>query len=198
MAVNTVEVQINGAWVTLTKNVSTGKYEGTIAAPNITSFNVNAGHYYPVVAKATDLAGNVTSVNDAHATLGSKLKLCVKEITKPTIAFTAPASGGFVITNTPAISFQLRDEANGSGIKISTIQLKIDGGAAITNTSPGMVVTTVAGGYDCTYTPQSALSDGSHTITVDIQDNDGNAATQANRTFKIDTVPPTLNITSPA
>lgn len=198
MAVNQVRVKINGSWVTLTKNGTTGKYEGTIAAPNITSYNVNAGHYYGVTAEATDLAGNVTTVDDTHSTLGSQLKLYVKEITKPTIIFTAPASGAYLASNTPAISFQLRDEANGSGIKITTLQIKVDGGTTITNVSTGVVVTTVSGGYDVTYTPQSALSDGNHTITVNIQDNDGNAATQASRSFVVDTVPPTLSITSPA
>lgn len=198
MAIKTVRVQINGSWVTLTKNETTGKYEGTVAAPNITSYNVNAGHYYPVTVEAEDLAGNKTTAADDHPTLGSKLKLFVKEVTKPTIAFTAPASGAYLSTNTPAISFQLRDEANGSGIKISSLSIKIDGGATITNTSPGVSVTSVSGGYNVTYTPQSALTDGSHSVTVNVQDNDGNAATAASRSFIVDTVPPELNITTPA
>lgn len=198
MAVKKVRVQINGSWVELTKNGSTGKYEGTIAAPNITSFNVNAGHYYPIIAEAEDLAGNITTATDAHATLGSKLKLFVKEITKPTIVFTAPASGAYIGTNTPPITLQLRDEANGSGIKITTLSIKIDGATTITNTSPGVVVTTVSNGYDVTYTPQTALSDGSHTVVVNIQDNDGNAATAVSRSFIVDTVPPELNITTPS
>jgi hypothetical protein len=197
MAIKTVKVQVNGTWVTLTYNSTTGKYEGTIAAPNITSFNVNAGHYYPVTVQAEDLAGNITTVNDAHATLGSSLKLNVKEVTKPTVAITGPASGAYITTNTPAITFQLRDEANGSGVKISTLTLKIDSGANLPNTSPGMSVTAVAGGYDVTYTPQSALSDGSHTVTINVQDNDGNAATAVSRSFVVDTVPPILNITTP-
>jgi hypothetical protein len=198
MAINTVRVNVNGSWVTLTLNGTTGKYEGTIAAPNITSYNVNAGHYYPVTVEASDLAGNITTVNDTHASLGSSLKLTVKEVTIPTSSFTAPSAGGFVITNTPVISFQLRDEVNGSGIKITSLAMKIDGGATLTNTSPGMSVNAVSNGYDVTYTPQVALADGSHTITIDIQDNDGNAAVQTSRTFKVDTVPPTLNITVPA
>ena len=198
MAVNTVRVQINGAWVALTKNATTGKYEGTIAAPNITSYNVNGSHYYPVTAEATDLAGNITTATDAHATLGSQLRLLVKEITKPTIAFTAPASGAHLASNTPAVSFQLLDETNGSGIKISTLSIVVDGGTALTNTSPGVVVTTVTGGYNVTYTPPAALSDGAHSIVVNIQDNDGNAATAVTRSFTVDTVPPTLNITTPA
>lgn len=198
MAVNTVRVQINGTWVSLTKNGTTGKYEGTIAAPNITSFNVNAGHYYPVTVEATDLAGNVTTVDDNHSTLGGSLKLLVKEVTKPTIAFTAPASGAYLATNTPAITFQLRDETNGSGVKISSLSIKVDSASPLTNTSPGVVVTTVTGGYNVTYTPQSALTDGSHTVTISVQDNDGNAAVAVARTFVVDTVPPVLNITSPA
>ncbi|MDF2804584.1 MAG: hypothetical protein K0S61_4489 [Anaerocolumna sp.] len=198
MAINTVRVQINSTWVNLTRNATTGKYEGTIAAPAITSYNVNASHYYPVTVEATDLAGNVTTENDTDATLGNNLKLFVKETTKPTISITAPASGAYLASNTPAISFQLRDETNGSGIKISSLAIRVDGGAALTNTSTGVVVTTVTGGFNVTYTPQSALTDGSHTITVDIQDNDGNSAVQAARTFKVDTVPPTLNISTPA
>ncbi len=198
MAINTVRVQVNGTWVNLTKNATSGKYEGTIAAPAITSYNVNSGHYYPVTVEATDLAGNVVTENDTDITLGNNLKLYVKETTKPTISITAPASGAYLASNTPVISFQLRDETNGSGIKISSLVIKVDGGTGVTNTSPGVVVTTVTGGFNITYTPQSALTDGSHTVTVDVQDNDGNGAAQVSRTFKVDTVPPTLNISTPA
>lgn len=38
---------------------------------------------------------------------------------------------------------------------------------------------------------------GTYTIKIDASDNDGNAAVQKSVTFKIDTVPPTLSITSP-
>lgn len=198
MAVSQVRVQINGAWTVLTYNGTSGKYEATIAAPNITSYNVNGGHYYPVTVEATDQASNVTTKNDTDGTLGPSLKLTVKEVTKPTIAFTAPAAGAYLGTNTPAISFQVRDEASGSGIKITSLAIKVDSGATLTNTSPGVVVTSVSNGYDITYTPQSALTDGSHSVTLDIQDNDGNVATQAARSFNVDTIPPVLSVTSPS
>lgn len=55
----------------------------------------------------------------------------------------------------------------------------------------------ISNGYSFTYTPGSALGDGSHTVTVNASDNDGNAATQKTTTFTVDTVPPTLNVTSP-
>lgn len=198
MSLSTVRVQVNSLWTTLTLNSTTGKYEGTIAAPSITSYNVNTGHYYPVTVEATDLAGNVVTKNDTDSTLGSSLKLTVKEITIPAITFTAPSSGAYLTTNTPSISFQLRDETNGSGIKISSLTIQVDGGTALTNTSTGVTVTTVTDGYNVTYVPQTALSDGSHTVVINIQDYDGNAATAATRSFKVDTVPPSLTISTPA
>lgn len=198
MAVNTVRVQINGVWTALTKNATTGKYEGTIAAPSTTSYNVNSSHYYPVTVEATDRAGNVITANDTHVTLGSSLKLNVKELTKPTIVFTAPASGAYLSNNKPTVTFQLRDEANGSGIKISSLTVGIDGSINLTNTSSGVSVTQVSNGYDISIIPPTPLSDGSHTFTVNITDNDGNAATSAARQFYVDTIPPTLSITTPA
>ena len=198
MSVNTVRANINGTWTTLTFNSSTGKYEAAIAAPNLTSYNINTGHYYPVTVEATDLAGNVTTKDDTDSALGSSLKLMVKEITKPAIAFSAPANNAYITTNTPSITFSVTDEANGSGIKISSLTISVDGGAAVTNTSSGVTVTTIANGYSVTYIPQTALSDGAHTVAVNIQDNDGNAATAASRSFTIDTVPPSLSVTAPA
>ncbi len=198
MAVKAVRAQVNGVWVTLIKNTMTGYYEGTVAAPGVTSYSVNAGHYYPVTVEATDLAGNVTIANDTDTALGSKLQLFVTEVTAPTITFTAPASGAYLATNTPAISFQLRDESNGSGIKISTLSFSIDHGTALTNTSSGVTVTTITNGYNVAYVPQSALMDGHHTVAVNVQDNDGNAAAEVSRSFTVDTVPPELSVTVPS
>lgn len=198
MAVSQVRVKINGTWTVLTYNSSTAKYEGSIAAPSITSYNVNTGHYYPVTVEATDLAGNVTTKDDTDSTLGSSLKLTVKEVTKPTITFTAPSSGAYLTTSTPSITFTVLDETNGSGIKISSLSIVVDGGTALTNTSTGVTVTSITNGYSVTYVPQTALTDGSHTVVLNITDNDGNTATAVSRTFTIDTVPPTLSITTPA
>lgn len=198
MAVQTVKVIINGQTYTLAYNATSLKWETTITAPSITSYNVNAGHYYGVQVQAIDDAGNSTTKDDTDATLGASLKLTVKEKVKPTIAITTPSSGAKLTTASPTIEFTLRDETDGSGISINSLSLKIDAGAAITNMSTGMTCSAVAGDYDCTYVCQSALSEGSHTITINIQDNDANAATATSTTFTVDTVPPTLNITAPA
>lgn len=188
MAVQQVRAQVNGTWYILTLNSLTGKYEKSITAPGVTSFNLSGG-YYPVTIEATDDSGNKTT--DATG------RLIVKETIAPVVTITSPTAGALLTNNKQTIRFTMRDEANGSGVKVTTLQLKIDSGTALTNTSPGMVCTAVTNGYDCTYTPPAALADGSHTITVNVQDNDGNAATAKSVTYKVDTTPPTLNISSP-
>lgn len=44
MAVKTVQAIVNGVTTNLTLNSSTGKYEATVAAPSISSYNQNSGH----------------------------------------------------------------------------------------------------------------------------------------------------------
>lgn len=188
MAVNTVRAFINGTWHTLTYNGTTSKYEKTISAPTTTSFNL-AGGYYPITVEATDDFGNIAT--------DTASRLTVKEITKPVVTITSPSAGAMLINSTPPITFTLRDEAGGSGVKLTTLAFKIDSGATVGSVSPGMVCNAVTNGYDCTYTPQTALSDGAHTITVNVADNDGNTATQKTVTFTVDTIAPTLNVTAP-
>lgn len=193
MAVKTVQAIINGVTTTLTLNSSTGRYEVTITAPSTSSYNNNDGHYYPVTIKAIDDAGNVTTKDDTDETLGASLKLKVKEKVAPVITITAPTASALLTNNKPAIKFKVTDAD--SGVNPDTIGITIDSGSKIT---AGIGKTAVTGGYECTYTPTTALADGSHTIKIDASDNDGNAATQKNVTFKIDTVPPTLSVTAPA
>jgi hypothetical protein len=197
MAIASVQAFLNGTWYSLTYNGSTGKYEATLTAPGTTSYN-QPDNVYAMQIKATNTAGTVTTVDTTDPTVGNSLKLRVLETVKPTINITSPGAGSHVTNNKQPIVFQLRDEAGGSGIKISSLALKIDGGSTIGNSAAGMVCNAVTNGYDCTYTPQTALSDGSHTVTINVSDNDNNAATQASRTYTVDTVAPTLNITSPA
>lgn len=198
MAIKQVRVKINNTWTVLTYNEATGKYEGTVAAPNITSYNVNADHYYPVTVEATNMADTKTTVDDTNASIGNSLKLFVKEVTPPVITITAPTAAAFLNSNTPSISFNIVDENNGSGVSITSLRFKIDNGPELTNTSPGVTVTSITNGYSITYVPQSALSDGNHTVTVNCSDNDGNPAVQKSISFTVDTIPPVLSITAPA
>lgn len=190
-----VKVHLNGQNYTLSYNSSSGKYEATITAPNVTSWN-EPNNKYGLTVTATDVAGNSTVKDRTDSTLGTSLQLRVLEKTKPTINLTSPSSGARLNNSQPVIEFQLRD--SGSGIDIDTLQLKIDGETTITNSSPGMVCTSVTGGYNCVYTPPTSLPEGSHTITISIKDNDGNTSNLLSSGFIIDTVPPSLNITNPS
>lgn len=194
MAVKTVQAIINGVTTTLTLNSSTGKYEATITVPSKSSYTINDGHYYPVTVKATDVAGNTTTKTDSDTTLGVSLKLKVKEKVAPAITITSPTAGSYITNNKPTIKWKVTDAD--SGVNPATIGITIDSGSKVTGDS--ITKTAVTGGYECTYTPTTALADGSHTIKIDASDFDGNAATQKTVTFKIDTVPPTLSITAPA
>ena len=191
MAVKTVQAVINGQTYNLTRNSGTGKYEATITAPNKSSYG-QANHYYDVTIKATDDAGNVTTKNSSDATLGNSLKLYVKEKIAPTQTITYPTSSALITNNKPAITWEVKD--NDSGINPNSIGITINSGTKITS---GITKTPITGGYKCSYTPASPLNEGNNVIKVDCADNDGNAATQVSVTFKVDTVPPTLNITSP-
>ena len=178
----TVRVQLNGTWTTLTYNSSSGAYEATLTAPGKTSFN-EPGGVYVVTAEATNTAGTAVT---------KTANLTVKETVKPVITISSPSNGAYIASNQPNIVFTVTDETNGSGVKIDSLSVKIDG-SAITS---GITKTAITNGYSVTVTP-STLSDGSHTVTINCADNDGNSATEKSTTFTVDTVPPVLNVTSP-
>lgn len=191
MAIKTVQAIINGQTYDLTLNSSTGKWEATVTAPNKTSFNQTGG-YYNVQVKATNDAGT-TGTADASTLDG--LKLVVKERVAPVITIVSPTNGAYVTNSKQPVVFTVTDEVDGSGVDLSTLVVKLDGTAVASST---LVNTAITNGYQVTYTPATALTDGEHTVTIDVKDHDGNAATQKSTTYRIDTVPPTLNITSPA
>ena len=190
MAISTVRAQINGTWYTLTAG-SNNTYTATITAPGSTSFT-RTGGYYDVTIEATNTAGTVTTQNASGL---SSLKLVVREKVAPVITILSPTSGAAVTNNKQPVAFTIVDEAGGSGINLSSLVVKQD---STTVASSAITTTAITNGYSVTYTPASALSDGSHTVTITVSDNDGNAATAKSTTYKVDTVPPTLNITAPA
>lgn len=190
MAVKTVQVVINGQTHTLTYNATTKKYEATITAPSTSSYNQN-GHYYNVKVKANDEAGNSVTKDATDTTLGSSLQLKVKEKVAPVISITAPSSSAKLTNNKPVINWTVTDAD--SGVNPSTIKLIIDSQTITT----GITKTQSGKNYTCSYTPTTALSDGTHTIKVSASDYDGNVATQKSVTFTVDTVPPELSVSAP-
>ena len=191
MAIKTVQAIINGQSYTLALNSATGKYEATITAPGKTSYN-QPGGYYNVQVKATNDAG---TVGKADASTLNGLKLYVKEKVAPVITILSPSSGAYVSNSKQPVVFTVTDETDGSGVDLSTLVVKQDDAAVA---SSALASTAITNGYQVTYTPASALNDGSHTVTINCKDHDGNAAAQKSTTYTVDTVPPTLNVTSPA
>lgn len=189
MAIKQVRAQVNGQWYTLTLQAN-GKYEASITAPGATSFN-QPGGYYNVTVEATNTAG---STGTANAGTLDGLKLYVKEKVPPVITILSPSSGAYVNNNLQPVVFTITDEANGSGVNLSSVVVRLNGDPVPSGQISHSAITN---GYSFTYTPSTALDEGQNTVTVDASDNDGNAATQKSTTFTVDTVPPTLNITSP-
>lgn len=191
MAIKTVKATINGQTYDLTLNSASGKWEATITAPGKTSYNL-AGGYYNVSVEATNEAGTKGS---ADASTVDGLKLVVKETVAPVITIVSPTAGAYVANSKQPVVFNITDETGGSGVDISTLVVKQDGTAVA---AANITHTAISNGYSVTYTPSAALSDGSHTVTINCKDHDGNAAAEKSTTYTVDTVPPTLNVTSPA
>lgn len=190
MALKKVTVSLNGQTYTLEKNADTGKYEATITAPTKSSYG-QTGHKYAMALKAEDQAGNITTIDQKHATFGEKMKLDVNEKVPPVIVVSRPGAGAFLTNQTVQIQFDITD--NDSGVNPDSISLQIDSLAAVT---ADLVKEEITNGYRCTYS--ATLKDGSHTIKINAKDYDDNMATQKTVGFKVDTVPPVLNISTPA
>ena len=148
MAVQTVKVMIGGQEHSLTYDGDSRKWTASLVAPDKSSYNED-GHYYDVTVKATDDAGNIGEASaSTEGEIGEALRLVVKEHNKPTITITAPGADALITNNTPVIKAQIRDDD--SGIDITSLSLKIDSGATVGNTSPGMSVQEAENGYDIT------------------------------------------------
>lgn len=195
MAITKVRVKINGTWTNLAKDSSTGKWTGNVTAPATTSYNQTGG-YYPITVEATNDAGTVTTVDATDTTLGSVLRLVVKETTKPVIKLVQPSNGAYISNNQLPVIFDVTDETGGSGVDVSTVELNL-AGSTYKDGSTGMSKAAITDGYRFTFTPQVALSDGAKEIKITASDHDGNAAAKVTASYTVDTVPPTLTISSP-
>lgn len=189
MAIKTVSLELNGQQYTIPV-LSGNTFKKSIAAPNQSSWS-QEDHKYAMRLKVEDVAGNVTTIDKDNATFGSKMLLRVLEKTPPVITIISPSQGAYLGSNAVKIEFTVTDSE--SGVDPDSIKLQVDSTAEVVS---GITKTQIENGYKCSYT--ATVQDGSHTVKVNASDNDGNAATQKSSTFTVDTVPPELNITSPA
>ena len=195
----TVKATIRGQEITLTYDSSTGLYKASVTAPSDSSYTNNTGHYFPVSVTATDDAGNSTTVSDTQGNFKENLKLYVKEKVAPKVTGVSPSSGANITTSNPTFEFNVVDNSNGqssgfSGINPDTIQLVVNG-TTIANSK--ITKTPITGGFKCSYVSEAAIPDGDRTYTVKVNDYDGNTSETVSTTFKIDTVPPVLEVSQP-
>ena len=191
MAITQVRAQINGTWYTLTATGTAGQYTAQITAPGATSYN-QPGGYYNVTVEVTNTAGTTGS---ADASTLEGLKFYVEERVAPVITILSPSDGAYVSNNQQPVVFTVTDESGGSGVDLDSVAVRLDGTAV---SAAEVTHTAITNGYSFTYTPSAAMGDGAHTVSVEAADNDGNAAAAKSTTFTVDTVPPALNVTSPA
>ena len=191
MAITQVRAQINGTWYTLSATGTAGQYTATVTAPGATSYN-NPGGYYNITVEAVNSAG--TTGTAAASTLDG-LKFYVRETVPPVVTILSPSDGAYVSNNRQPVVFTVTDETGGSGVDLDSVAVKLDGAAV---SAAEVTHTAITNGYSFTYTPAAALGDGAHTVSVEAADNDGNTAAAKSTTFTVDTVPPALNVTSPA
>lgn len=191
MAITHVLALINGTWYTLTATGTAGQYTAQITAPGATSYN-QPGGYYNVTVEATNTAGTTGS---ADASTLEGLKFYVEERVAPVITILSPSDGAYVSNNQQPVVFTVTDESGGSGVDLDSVAVRLDGTAV---SAAEVTHTAITNGYSFTYTPSAAMGDGVHTVSVEAADNDGNAAAAKSTTFTVDTVPPALNVTSPA
>lgn len=183
MAIKSVVLTLNGTNYKIPLSTGT-TYEKTITAPASSSYS-QTDHVYPMTLTVTDAAGNVTTVDKEHETFGEVMKLRVKEKVAPTITIVSLGAGAYLTDNTVSIAFDVTDTGSG----VSEVAAKLN------NAAIDVTKTAITGGYQCSYT--GVLPDKAYTLIVTAKDNDGNLATKTIK-FTVDTVPPALNITSPA
>lgn len=190
MSAKTVKAVINGQTYNLTYNSETQRWEAPATAPAKSSYN-QSGHYYNAQITAEDMAGNVTTKDATDSEIGSSLQLVVKEKVAPTCQIISPTSGQLTANSKPEIKWTVED--NDSGVNAASIVLLIDNEeveGAINKSGSG-------NSYTCTYTPETALEDGQHTIIVRASDNDGNASSDVTLTFRVLATAPNLSINAP-
>lgn len=187
MALTRVRVKLNGVWTALTYNASTGRYEGDVTAPLVTSANLPGG-YYNLEADVSNSEGKTTSIS---GTALRSLRLVVRETAAPTLTLVSPPAG-YINTRRPAVVLTASDEAGGSGIDPSSFAVVLDGHPQ----TAGLSTETAANVVRLTWTPTADLSEGPHTLSISISDRDGNTST-INAAYTVDVTPPGLTLSLP-
>jgi hypothetical protein len=193
---------VNGQTATITivdsTNVVKDTYTATVTA-GVWSVNVTAAQAqgladgsYSIKANVSDAAGNAATTATQAITVDE---------TAPAIAITSPVAGDNIINKSEAAA----------GVTISGTATAGTGGAAVngqtatitivdsTNAVKDTYTATVTAGawsINVTAAQAQALADGGYSIKANLSDAAGNAATTASQAITLDTLPPTVTIST--
>ncbi|WP_313050081.1 Ig-like domain-containing protein [Atlantibacter subterraneus] len=201
---NVINIQEHGAAVTLT-----GKCDAVGQTITVTLNSkqytcvVQSDHTWKVTVPQTDIEaltdGTVVisaSVSDIAGNTTQTSSSVVVDISAPTLAFDANQVGDNFINATEHAQAQVITGTSTGLPEGSMITVKLKDASGVIKTwltsvdengkwSVGIDANTVSG-----------LANGAYTLTADAKDTSGNPATQATHTVTVDTVAPTLSITS--
>ncbi len=141
---------------------------------------------HTVSARVSDFAGNPSAV----LTWSFTVTAAPVDTTPPVVSNLVPATGSFIGSARPAMSALLTD-AGGSGLKISSAALVLNGVAV-----PALVTPQNANSATISFTPPADLAQGPHAFTVTVSDNASNA-TSAVSSFTVDVTAPVVTISGP-
>jgi len=175
--VNSVHIFLQQANQPETEITSLFSVAASQATAAINSAGALSAGTYHLRAQVGDRAGNQAAPTSAF----------VIDITPPTYTIVSPAANAFLNTATP--SFLVTYQDDNSGVDPAKFALRVDG---IDQT--GSVVAKVTGASGVL----PLLADGTHQVEVTVVDRAGNTAAVVPQSFLVDTIPPTINITSPA
>lgn len=203
MADNNVKeayAMINGVKTSATYDPDTQLWTVNATAPAASSWS-RPGHVYEITLHAEDLAGNKVEMTSADETYGAQLKLRVLEKSLPTATIEYPTTNSVLGKSTVEIKLHIQD-AGGSCLNLSEVKFKIDESdvpieAWYTAYDEGDSISGDSVSEAFAKYSKTGLSDGIHTLTLTVKDNDGNEATLNTVTFTISTAAPKLDITSP-
>ncbi len=135
----------------------------------------------PVSSPLTEGAHTLTiQAYDKDGNYTTKSATFTVDKTAPVIVFQSPQEGSLVNTKDIVVTANVTDAA--SGVDAGSIVLKADGVAYPFDFNAGTGV--------LTYTWPSGITDGLHTVTLDVKDKVGNASQTAQRTFTLDASSP--------
>ena len=191
---------VNGQTATITIVDSTNAVKDTYAATVTSgawSVNVTAAQAQGLADGSYSIKANVSDAAGNAATTASQA-ITVDE-TAPTIAITSPVAGDNIINKAEAaagVTISGTATAGSAGVNGQTATITIVDSTNAVKDAYAATVTSGAWSVNVTAAQAQALADGSYSIKANVSDAAGNAATTASQAITLDTLPPTVTIST--